>query len=154
MKRSLLPLMVIALTVAMASVAEAAAQRGVYKGQTNAADPIKFKVNKKGRVTAFTFDGVHLTCTDGDAFDTPTGNDKLSSPTGTTYKVRKRKFAVRVHEDEEGRGWDATGKFNRSGSKATGTIRVFARFGEGNNPDPEGETVCDSGKLAWSTTHG
>lgn len=154
MKRVLSSLIPIALAVGVATAAEGAALRGAYRGQTSAADPVKFKVNKMGKVTAFHFDGVHLSCTDGDEFDSPSGVNQIGSPTGKTYKIKKRKFAIKVRDNEAGNGWDATGKLNRSGTKATGTLRVFARFGEGNEADPQGQIMCDSGELTYSVKHG
>ena len=136
----------VALFVAVpATVAEAAVKR--YSGTTSASDPISLKVDSKGRVYAFSFTDVHLTCSDGDQFDT---GPAIKSPTSKRYKVRKGKFKIRVHEPDAGRGWDVTGKFRSHRKSVGGTFTIFANFDEHFNPDPDGSAKCTSGPLKWS----
>jgi hypothetical protein len=135
------------------TIAEAKIANGKFVGATTAKDPVGLLVDSKGRVYKFKFEGVALTCSDGDEFETPSGGEKLQSPVGERYKVNsKRKFKVSSHDDEAGNGWDATGKFNASGNKATGTLKIFANFDTSNNPDPQGSVKCTSEKLTYSVT--
>jgi hypothetical protein len=129
-----------------ATVAEAAVK--TYSGTTSAADPVGLKVDSKGRVYAFYFVDVHLTCSDGDEFDT--GPEPIKTPTSTRYKVTKRKFKIKIREEDAGRGYDVTGKFSSSRKKVAGTFRIFANFDESFNPDPDGSAKCTSGVLKWS----
>jgi hypothetical protein len=154
MKRFLVTSVLIAATVTGASVAEAAAQRGKFTGATTASNPVGFKVNRKHRVVRFYFEGVHLTCTDGDQFDSPTGPDRLQTSATAAYKVKKRKFKISQHDDQAGNGWDVAGKFNKKGSKATGTITIFATFDEANNADPDGSVRCESGPVKFAVKRG
>ena len=137
---------VVLLGTVGATVAEAAVK--TYSGTTSASDPVGLKVDSKGRVYAFYFVDVHLTCSDGDEFDT--GPDPIKSPTSKRYKVRKGKFKIRIRERDAGRGWDVAGKFSSRRKVVGGTFRVFANFDENFNPDPDGSAKCTSGVLKWS----
>jgi hypothetical protein len=151
MKRSLIVATGVVAAVAGASVAEAAISAGSFKGTTTAKDKVAFSVPKKNRVADFYFEGVTLTCTDGDKFDTGTGSNRLQSPSGKRYKVSsKRKFSIKDHNDTQGNGWDVTGKFNSKGTVATGTLTVFANFDISNNADPKGDVKCKSGPLKFT----
>ena len=134
-------------TAAGATVAEAAIRKGSFSGSTAAADPVTLKVDGKGRVHAFTYDGVHMTCSDGDEFDTGPG---LGSPAAKRYRVTKGKFKIKVRETEHGRGWDINGRFRSRGKAARGTLTIFAKFDASNNADPNGSVECSSGTLKWS----
>jgi opacity protein-like surface antigen len=151
MKRSLIVATGVVAAVAGASVAEAAVQTGTFKGKSTAGDPIGFTVPKKDRVADFYFQGVTLTCTDGDKFDTGSGSNRLQSPSGKRYVVSsKGKFTIKDHNDAQGNGWDAKGKFNSKGTTATGTLTVFANFDISNNPSPKGTVKCKSETLKFT----
>jgi hypothetical protein len=145
MKRALVMAVIAATAVFGVTIAEAKIAKGAFVGATTAKDQVNLKVDNKGRVYAFSFQGVALTCTDGDEFETGTGGEKLSSPAGKRYKVSsKRSFKISSHNDDAGNGWDATGKFKPSGNKASGTLKIFANFDTANNPDPNGTVKCTS----------
>ena len=134
------------LSAVGATVAEAAVK--TYSGTTSADDPVGLKVDSKGRVYSFSFVNVHLTCSDGDEFDS--GDDPVKSPTSKRYKVRKGKFKIKVREPDYGRGWDVKGKFSSKRKVVGGTFSVFANFDSDFNPDPDGSAKCTSGVLKWS----
>jgi hypothetical protein len=140
-------ILAVALLVTVgATVAEAAVKN--YSGTTSADDPVALKVDSKGRVYAFSFVDVHLTCSDGDEFDT--GPDPIKTPTSKRYKVTKRKFKIKIREEDAGRGYDVAGKFSSGRKTVGGTFRIFANFDESFNPDPDGSAKCTSGVLKWS----
>jgi hypothetical protein len=148
MRRLLVGMLAVLALVAGATVAEAAIK--TFAGTTSAADPIGFKVDSKGSVYSFYFEGVHLTCTDGDEFDSGTGTQRIRTPRSQKFKVTARKFKINVREEENSRGWDISGKFKRGAKGASGTLTVFANFDEQNAPNPEGPVECTSGALKWS----
>jgi hypothetical protein len=151
MKRSWIVATGVVAAVAGASVAEAAVQTGTFKGKSSAGDPVAFSVPKKNRVADFYFEGVTLTCTDGDKFDTGSGSNRLQSPSGKRYKISSsRKFSIKDHNDKQGNGWDVKGKINSKGTIATGTLTVFANFDISNNADPKGDVKCKSGNVKFS----
>jgi hypothetical protein len=150
MKRVLVCGMLALTLVVGVTVAEAAISKGSFKGKTSASDPLGFKVSSKNQVVNFYFEGVGLSCTDGDQFDTGTGSERLSSLSRKFRISRTRKFEIHNVNGDAGARWDVKGQFNRSGSKATGTIRVQARFDEQNQADPEGSIRCDSTKLPFT----
>jgi hypothetical protein len=154
MKRSWVVATGVVAAVAGASVAEAAVQAGTFKGKSTAGDTIGFTVPKKNRVADFYFEGVTLTCSDGDKFDTGSGSNRLQSPSGKRYKVSStRKFSIKDHNDTQGNGWDVTGgKFNSKGTTASGTLTVYANFDISNNPSPKGTVKCKSDKLKFTVT--
>jgi hypothetical protein len=129
-----------------ATVAEAAVK--TYSGTTSADDPVGLRVDSKGKVYAFYFVDVHLTCSDGDQFDS--GPQPIKTPTSTRYKVTKRKFKIKIREKDDGRGYDVTGKFSSRRKTVGGTFRIFANFDESSYPDPDGSVKCTSGVLKWS----
>jgi hypothetical protein len=153
MKRGVVTAVVLVGTVAGASVAEGAVEKGKFTGKTKAGDPVGFTVPKTNRVSDFFFEGVHLTCSDGDEFDTGTGAQRLRSPAGKSYKVNsKRRFSIKVRNNQAGNGWDIKGKFNSKGKTAAGTLTIFATFDDQNQADPQGSVKCTSGKLPWTAT--
>jgi hypothetical protein len=154
MKRVLSVAGLIAVLVVGVSVAEAAIKKGTFSGKSSAKDPIGLKVNKSGKVYAFYYDGVRLTCTDGDAFDTPAGKNRIQTPNDVGFKVNsKRKFAINARNSQTGFAWEATGKFSSKGTKVTGTLAVHAKFNEQNQQDPNGSISCDSKEgLTYSLT--
>jgi hypothetical protein len=156
MKRALLTGMVIA-TVVGATVAEAAIKKGTFTGKTSAADPVGFKVGKRGKVYSFYYEGVTLKCTDGDSFDTPTGTPKpdqpgrVQTPSKVRFKVTsKGKWGIQARNTKTGFGWDVDAKFRSKGERSTGTLSVFATFNEQNQQDPNGTIRCESDELSWS----
>ena len=152
MKRSIVAgLLVLAVMAAAAAPASAKIARGTFTGTTAKADPVGFKVNKKGRLLSFFYDAVTLACTDGDSFDTPTGADRVQTPTRVKFDISaKRKFGITARNEQTGFGWDAKGTFNARGTRATGTLKIFATFNDQNQQDPNGTIRCESGELAWS----
>ena len=155
MNRALIAGTVVAsLMAAGASPASAKIARGTFAGTTSKADPVGFKVNKKGRVLSFFYDAVTLTCTDGDSFDTPTGTDRVQTPRKVKFNVsaRRRKFSITARNKATGFGWDAVGTFTRTGNRISGTLKVFATFNDQNQQDPDGTIRCESGQLTWSAT--
>jgi len=152
MKRSIVAgVLVLTLVAVGAAPASAKIARGTFAGTTAKADPVGFKVNKKGRVLSFYYDAVTLTCTDGDSFDSPTGADRVQTPTRVKFNVSaRRKFGITARNEQTGFGWDADGTFNARGSKASGTLKVFATFNDQNQQDPNGTIRCESGDLTWS----
>jgi hypothetical protein len=152
MKRALLTATVIAATVVGATVAEAAITKGTFAGKTSAADPIGFKVDKRGKVYSFHYEGVKLTCTDGDSFDTPTGSTRVETPRDVRFKVTsKGTWGIKARNRKSGFGWDADAKFRSKGARSTGTLSIFATFNEQNQQDPNGTIRCESDELTWST---
>ena len=136
MKRVLVIAVLTAALVVGVTVAEAAVKKGTFSGKSNAGDPIGLKVNKKGKVFAFYYDAVQLSCTDGDSFDTPKGKDRIQTPNDVLFKVNsKRKFSITASNSQTGFGWEAKGKFNAKGKKVTGTLKVHAKFNDQNQQD-------------------
>jgi hypothetical protein len=143
--------MVIAAGVTGASVAEAAIRSGTFAGKTSAADPVGFKVDGSGRVISFYFAGVHMTCSDGDSYDTPKGKDRVQTPVKKKFKVSSTgKWGIKARNPNTGFGWDAKAGFKSQGASATGTLKVFARFDNTNTQNPKGSITCTSGTLKWS----
>ena len=154
MKRALVPgVLLVAVLATGAAPASAKIARGTFAGTTSAADPVGFKVNRRGRVVSFHYDAVTLNCTDGDSFDTPTGDDRVETPARVSFRVtRTNKFGIRARNDETGFGWDAKGTFKNRGRRATGTLKIFATFDENNQQDPNGSVRCESETLRWSAS--
>jgi hypothetical protein len=152
MKRSIVAgVLVLSVVAAGAAPASAKIARGTFTGTTSKADPLGFKVDRKGKVRSFFYDAVTLTCTDGDSFDTPTGADKVQTPRRVKFKVSAtRKFGITARNEQTGFGWDAAGTFNAKGSKVTGTLKIFANFNDQNQQDPNGTVRCESGDITWS----
>jgi hypothetical protein len=158
MKRVLVMAVAVLALVAGVSTAIAKIGKGEFIGKTSADDPIGFKVDSKGRIYSFHFEGVTLKCTDGDQFDTPSkadagsgGPTEIRTPNSQKYKVKKRKFKIVSNDDEAGNGWTAKGKFS-SKNKSKGTFTIFANFdpAPANTPNPDGSVHCTSGKLPFT----
>ena len=150
MTRSALLTVLAAVAIAALSAGLAvpahAVKRGSFSGTTSEDDPIGFKVDRKGRVTAFRFDEVALSCDDGDTVTAP----RVMTPEGETFRVRARRFGIEARNDDTGFGWDATGTFRSKGRRARGTLQVFASFDERNRQDADGSIQCTSAELTWS----
>jgi hypothetical protein len=162
MKRSLISVAVIAIAAIGASAADAAfPARGTFTGKTELNDPFGFKVDTNGRVYSVWFEGVNLDCSDGDNFETPIGppNDpdpdarRIQTPRRERFPVdSRRRWGVEARNRSQGNGYDVLGKLNAAGNRSVGTLRVFARFDEDNNPDPRGSVRCSSGELKTTAT--
>jgi hypothetical protein len=152
MKRALVMAVLTAALVVGVTVAEAKISKGTFAGKTSAKDPVGFKVNKSGKVLSFYYEGVHLTCSDGDEFDSPVGAERIQSPANVVFKVNsKRKFHIKSRVAAKGFGWDAFGKFKKSGGSAAGTLHVFATFNDKNEQDPNGDIKCETAEgLTWA----
>ena len=143
----------LALLAAGAVPASAKIARGTFAGTTSSEDPVGFKVDRRGRVLSFYYDAVTLTCTDGDSFDTPTGSERVVTPARVKFTVNRRnKFGIKARNESTGFGWDAKGTFKNRGRRATGTLKIFARFDENNQQNPDGSVRCESEALTWSVT--
>jgi hypothetical protein len=154
MRRTFVIAAIAATTVASATVAEAAIRQGAFTGKTAAGDPLGFRVDSSGRVQSFYFEGVTLKCTDGDKFDTSTGSARNQTPSRSRYKVSSAgRFTISITSTKTGFGWTAKGRFGASGSTASGTLRVLARFNDQNELTPKGSIRCDSGRLSWTAMH-
>jgi hypothetical protein len=123
-----------------------AVKRGTFAGSTSEGDPLGFKVDRKGRVVAFHFEEVSLSCSDGDTVSTP----RIVTPAGERFAVRSGRFGISSTNAVTGFGWDAKGTFRSRGRRATGTLRVRARFNERNEQDADGSIRCASASLTWS----
>jgi hypothetical protein len=153
-----------AIAVSMTGVSAAAEPipRGKLSGQTTAGDVFGLRVDSKGRVYSVHYEGITLKCTDGTTFDTPSrqkpdsfGDTEVRTQRSIRFTLdAKRRWSFPARNDAAGSGYDIKGRFKASGDRATGTVRVFARFDEQNNPDPGGPVFCDSGKLKWAVTRG
>jgi hypothetical protein len=150
MRRALVIAVLTAASVACATAAEAAIRSGTFTGKTTAGDPIGFRVSS-GRVRLFNFSGVTLSCSDHEKFDTSTGSARNQSPSKSTYRVdSQNRFTIAITSTKTGFGWTVHGRFASSGTTASGTLRVLARFDIENNLNPKGSITCDSGKLSWT----
>jgi hypothetical protein len=141
---------VVAATGAGGSVAAAAPERGTFSGATVEDDHVSLAVDRRGRVRDFSFEAVTLHCTDGDEFDTPTGDGRLATRPGERLKVNARGRWKAAFRDPRGWGWNAAGAFSSKGARVTGTLQVRATFDEQNRPNPEGSVHCESEKLAFT----
>lgn len=151
MRRVLAIAILIAGLVAGASVAEAAVKKGAFTGRSSAQDPMGLKVSRGGKVYAIYFEGVRLQCSDGDAFDMPSGANRVQTPNGTLIRVgTKRRFSIHARNASSGFGWDAAGRFDARGSRVAGTLEVHASFDEQDRQDANGSVRCTSGTLSFS----
>lgn len=125
-------------------------------GKTSAGDPVGLKVDSRGRVYAFFYEGVRLECSDGTSVDTPSGANRVQTSGSSRFRVAKNgRWAISRRESATGFGWDATGRFRSKGARTNGTLRVFATFDEQDNQDPNGSVRCESGRLAFTISrHG
>ncbi len=139
---------VTAVATALAALPPAAhgVRRGTFAGQTSQGDTLGFKVDRSGRVHAFHFDDVRLSCSDGDEVSTP----RIQTPKRLRFGVRRNRFGIEARNAKTGFGWDASGTFRRRGRRATGTLRVFASFTEDNQESADGPIKCKSEALTWS----
>ena len=142
--------MLLAATAALLAVsvpaAPAAIKRGSFAGATSAADPVSFRVDRRGRVMSFSFDAVTLSCTDGDEVATP----RVLTPRRERFRVRRGRFGISARNEQTGFAWDADGRFRNRGRRATGTLKVRASFNEANEQDADGPIRCQSDSLTWS----
>jgi hypothetical protein len=151
MKRVLVIAVLTAALVAGATVAEAAIKSGTFTGKSSAGDPMGLSVGGKGKVYAFYFEGVRLECTDGDAFDTPKGANRIQTPNNIKFRVSSAgKWTIKSRDKERGTGWDVAAKFQSKGAKTTGTLSVFATFNDQNEQDPNGSIKCKSKELSFT----
>jgi hypothetical protein len=138
------------MTSVAAAPAEGAVRAGTFAGTTSDGVPMGFKVDGKGRVARFRFEGVTLTCSDGDSVTTP----KVVTPAGVHFKVKANAFGIKARNETSGFGWDADGVFRGHGRRAKGTLKVFASFDEQNRQDADGATKCESAALSWTAKRG
>ncbi len=140
----------LAATVTLVPAADGAVKRGAFAGTTSEDKPLRFKVDRRGRVHSFHFERVTLTCTDGDTVTTPA----VDVPARERFGVRRNRFGIRARNDATGFGWDAEGRFRNRGRRATGTLRVFATFDERGEQDAAGAIRCTSEPLTWTARRG
>ena len=138
----------LAVAAALAAFAPAAfsVRRGTFGGQTSEGDTVGFKVDRGGRVHAFHFEDIRLSCRDGDEVRTP----RVRTPRGMRFKVRRNRFGIEARNATTGFGWDAKGTFRRRGRRATGTLKAFASFTEDNQQSADGPIKCESAPLTWT----
>jgi hypothetical protein len=141
----------LALALVTAGTAEAAITKGSFAGKLSNGKPVGLKVDRKGKVYNFFYEGVTLKCSDGDSLTTPSGKDRIITPSKVKFKVNsKRAWGIRARNNDTGFGWDADGTFNSKGTKSTGTLSVFATFNDQNQQDPNGSIRCESGALKFT----
>jgi hypothetical protein len=136
----------IAITAAMAPIAQARPAAGVtYGGKTSAKWPIMVQVSRDGRQVSYAIAAWSTTCTDGPYGDTEEFAQIPISATG--------KFGVSYDSGDYQQG-SATlhnavlldGKLNKRHSKITGKVRVmFSVKDPANNVD----YTCDTGTVAY-----
>jgi hypothetical protein len=144
-------LVVIATSVVGVGAAEGAIKKGSFSGTTAKGDPIGFKVDSRNRAYAFYVEGVSLSCTDGDRFDTPTGAARLQSPNSNRFRISStRRWSATLNNEPSGNGQQVTSRFGSSGNAATGRYFVFAKFDTQNQPDPNGSVRCEGGPLKFT----
>jgi hypothetical protein len=142
----------VAATTLGSGVADAS---GGLRGKTSAGDPVGLRVDSRGRVYAFFYEGVRLECSDGTEVDTPSGANRVQTPAGSRFRVSaKGRWSISRRESRTGFGWDAAGRLRSKGARATGTLRVFATFDEQDNQDPDGSVSCVSGRLGFVVKRG
>jgi hypothetical protein len=141
---------VIAAIALGAGVAEAVVAKGSYRGKTSAGDRVGLKVDSRGRVHTFFYEGVRLRCSDGTEVDTPRGAGRVQTAAGTRFRVgSKGRWAISLRDTRSGFRWSATGRFSSNGARTAGALRVVATFDEQDNQDPDGSVTCESGRLGF-----
>ena len=151
MKRVLVTAVSILVLVAGATVAEAAIKQGMFTGKSTAKDPMGLKVSASHRVYSFYFEGVRLECTDGDAFDLPSGARRPQTPAKVTFPIRSNgKWNIKASNKQTGFGWQAAGQFLSNGATTTGTLKVHASFNDQNEETPNGSIKCTSKNLGFT----
>jgi hypothetical protein len=148
MKRSIATASGVAVLLASAVGAQAVANidSGKYKGKTNKGNRITFKVTKSKRLTHFTHKGLKMKCGDGTSFRLP----KLDSGPKRLHILDNGRFGFTVTYDNGGQ-WTAKGRIK--GRKARGTLKMTVRFNSNEEPDPNGKTICKSGRLKFTAKH-
>jgi hypothetical protein len=125
-----------------APVAEAAVAPGTYRGTTTRGEGVGFNVSRSQMLTSVSFTNILLACTDGDRF-------RATQRLPVTARIsRTGRFSVQA--TGAGSGGRAGGRIRSL--RASGTLRIFARFDPQNQPDPNGSVLCDSGTLRWRAT--
>jgi hypothetical protein len=150
--RIVLSLAVLGAATFTAVAAEAAVSNGTLTGTTAAKDPIGLTVSGS-RVTTLYFEGVHMTCTDKDQYDTLKGQYRMQAK-GKFRIGSSGKFTFKRSTHEGASAWTATGKFNSKGTHATGTLTINQRYNDQNYLDPKGTIRCASGKLKFTVNRG
>ena len=148
MKRSIAGVTGVAVLLASAAVAQGAPNidSGKYKGKTKKGNPITLRVSKSKKLYRFTHNRVKMKCSDGDTFRL----EKLSSGNKRLTILDDGKFGFKVEYDN-GAYWTVRGKIK--GNKATGVLRMKIRFNSNDQPDPDGNIRCTSGKLRFTAKH-
>lgn len=149
--RIVLSLAVLGAATFAATAAEAAVSKGSFTGTTAAKDPIGLTVGAGSRVTTLYFEGVHMTCTDKDEYDTLSGQYRMQAK-GKFRIGSGGKFTVKKSKQGGASAWTATGTFNAKGTRATGTLTIKQRYNVENYLDPKGAVRCDSGKVKFTVT--
>jgi hypothetical protein len=149
--RLVLSLAVLGAATFAATAAEAAVSKGTFTGTTAAKDPIGLTVGAGSRVTSLYFEGVHMTCTDKDDFDTLTGQYRMQAK-GKFRIGSNGKWTVKKSTHSGASAWTASGQFNGKSNRSTGTLRIRQRYNIENYLDPKGTVRCDSGNLKFTVT--
>jgi hypothetical protein len=137
---------VVAAAALGAAPAEAAVAPGAFAGRTTAKDPVGITVGSASRVTSAYFEGVHMTCTDKDQYDTLKGQYRMHA-NGRFRIASSRKFTVKKSTNKGASTWSISGRFASKGTGAAGTLSIVQRFNIENQLDPKGSIRCESGKV-------
>jgi hypothetical protein len=136
-----------------AVTAEAAVSGGTLTGTTTAKDPIGLTVGAGSRVTTLYFEGVHMTCTDKDEYDTLKGQYRMQAK-GRFRIASGGRWTVTKSTHSGASTWSATGNFNAKGNRSTGTLTIKQRFNVENELNPKGSIRCESGKVKFTVNRG
>jgi hypothetical protein len=152
MKRGVVAAVAVLAMAVGASAADAAVKKGRFVGKSTKGDPFGLKVNGSERVQRFYFEGVRLRCSDDTVVDTPSGRRKrFETPAGFSVPIQERRWGIQTtNEDETGLGWETAGRFNKRGTKVTGTFDIFALFNDQGEQDPNGSVRCEANNLSFT----
>jgi hypothetical protein len=127
-----------------AAAAEAAVQKGTYKGRSSQDTSVSFKVTSDSKhVIRFAFGTTTFTCDDGDTFTA----EGLTTPASERLKIKRGKFG---YTTVRGGGDEVTVEGRIKGRTASGAITRTARFNAQNEPDANGSVLCQTGPITWT----
>ncbi|MDQ3935076.1 MAG: hypothetical protein M3340_10670 [Actinomycetota bacterium] len=139
-------IILVAIAVAGATVAEAAVTPGTYKGSVKSAGSITLKIDSKKRLVKFVRTNIKVKCDDG----TSATNSKITT-TGVAPIKSDGTFVWKADAEdvaESGHNWRLGGTVKSP--NASGTLKETVRFNAAGEPDPNGSVSCTTGKLRWS----
>ena len=139
-------IVVVAIAIAGASVAQAAITPGTYKGSVEGAGSIVLKIDSKKRLVKFVRTKITVKCDDG----TSATNSKITT-TGVAPIKSDGTFVWKADAEDvaaSGHNWRLAGTVRSP--NASGTLKETVRFDSAGEPDPNGSVSCTTGKLRWS----